>query len=90
MTVVALRLAHTMSVATEEETYIGYSYSYPHKSAYGPLEPSVSLKQVWQAERRDALFLYVHIPYCEMHAALQSVYPQRRRRNRSGRLSRSL
>ena len=46
--------------------YAGYAYSYPHKTAYRPLDPPVPLAPAWAAERRDALFLYVHVPFCGM------------------------
>lgn len=46
--------------------YLAYSYAYPHKTAYRPLRPPVPLARVWHAERRDALFCYVHVPFCEM------------------------
>lgn len=44
--------------------YQGYLYSYPHKSAYRPLSPRPSLVDLWAGERADALFLYVHLPFC--------------------------
>lgn len=46
------------------EPYQAYSYSYPHKSAYRKLDPPVVLSDLWAAEARDALFLYLHIPFC--------------------------
>jgi oxygen-independent coproporphyrinogen-3 oxidase len=46
--------------------YQGYVYAYPHKTAYRPLHPSPSLRDVWAGESLDALFLYRHIPFCEM------------------------
>ncbi len=45
--------------------YVSYAYSYPHKMAYRRLNPPVPLSTVWQTERRDGLFLYLHIPFCE-------------------------
>ena len=71
MNLVALPL-NSDSIA--EETYVGYSYSYPHKSAYGPLEPARSLRPLWQDERRDALFLYWHIPFCEMRCGFCNLF----------------
>ncbi|MBW8808707.1 MAG: coproporphyrinogen III oxidase family protein, partial [Lysobacter sp.] len=44
--------------------YQAYSYSYPHKTAYRPIEPPRPLSQLWADERRDALFLYLHVPFC--------------------------
>lgn len=50
----------------DDSPYQGYVYAYPHKTAYRPLTPPVALAPLWQAENRHALFLYVHIPFCEM------------------------
>ncbi|MCP4157736.1 MAG: coproporphyrinogen III oxidase family protein, partial [bacterium] len=45
-----------------------YLYSYPHKSAYRPMEP-VDLRALWKKEKRESLFLYYHIPYCRSRCA---------------------
>lgn len=44
--------------------YQAYSYSYPHKTAYRALPTPRALREVWAGEPRDALFLYLHIPFC--------------------------
>ncbi len=44
--------------------YDGYAYSYPHKTTYRRLDPPAALDELWAAENRDALFLYIHIPFC--------------------------
>ncbi|MCP4134428.1 MAG: coproporphyrinogen III oxidase family protein [bacterium] len=49
----------------DNDPYRSYLYSYPHKTAYGPLEP-VSLKKTWEQENRESLFLYMHIPFCTL------------------------
>ncbi|GAA4434605.1 STM4012 family radical SAM protein [Bremerella cremea] len=54
--------------------YVAYSYSYPHKSAYGPLDPPVSLDEVWQRENRQSLFLYTHLPFCEMRCGFCNLF----------------
>lgn len=54
--------------------YLAYAYSYPHKQAYRPLDPPVPLHAVWQAERRDALFLYLHVPFCEMRCGFCNLF----------------
>ena len=59
---------------SDAEAYVAYAYSYPHKSAYGPLDPLVCLAPLWQAERRDALFLYFHIPFCEMRCGFCNLF----------------
>jgi oxygen-independent coproporphyrinogen-3 oxidase len=54
--------------------YRGYVYAYPHKTAYRPLEPSPRLSDVWAAEPRDALFLYLHVPFCEMRCGFCNLF----------------
>lgn len=56
--------------------YQGYSYAYPHKTAYRPLPQPVSLKEAWSRENRDRLFLYVHVPFCEMRCAFCNLFTQ--------------
>jgi oxygen-independent coproporphyrinogen-3 oxidase len=58
----------------EDEPYVAYAYSYPHKSAYGPLDPPAPLAPLWQAEPRNALFLYLHIPFCEMRCGFCNLF----------------
>lgn len=54
--------------------YQGYLYSYPHKLAYRGLEPEPPLREVWQGEQLDALFLYAHIPFCEMRCGFCNLF----------------
>jgi oxygen-independent coproporphyrinogen-3 oxidase len=54
--------------------YAGYAYAYPHKTAYRALKPPVALRDVWAAERRDALFLYLHTPFCEMRCGFCNLF----------------
>jgi oxygen-independent coproporphyrinogen-3 oxidase len=49
----------------QQTPYVAYTYSYPHKTAYRPLEPPLRLRDLWSDEKRDALFLYLHVPFCE-------------------------
>src|SRR5436189_1657273 len=64
----------------ERDPYVAYSYSYPHKSAYGPLDPPVALEPLWRAEQRDGLFLYLHVPYCEMRCGFCNLFARSRPR----------
>lgn len=50
-----------------------YAYSYPHKHSYRKMEP-VSLDGLWQHEKKDALFLYVHLPFCEMRCGFCNLF----------------
>ena len=54
--------------------YGSYVYAYPHKTAYRPLSPPRALEEVWASERRDALFLYMHIPFCEMRCGFCNLF----------------
>jgi oxygen-independent coproporphyrinogen-3 oxidase len=54
--------------------YAAYAYSYPHKTAYRPLTPARSLHDVWADEPTDALYLYVHIPFCEMRCGFCNLF----------------
>lgn len=44
--------------------YVGYSYAYPHKTAYRKLANPYLLQNVWKDENINNLFLYFHIPFC--------------------------
>jgi oxygen-independent coproporphyrinogen III oxidase len=57
-----------------ETPYTGYTYAYPHKMAYRPLAPPISLRAVWEQERKDALFLYLHVPFCEMRCGFCNLF----------------
>lgn len=52
----------------------GYAYSYPHKSSYRPFEKPIPLKEVWAQENKEQLFLYVHIPFCEMRCGFCNLF----------------
>lgn len=56
--------------------YQGYAYSYPHKTAYRPFSAPVPLRALWAEECRDALFLYVHVPFCEMRCGFCNLFTQ--------------
>lgn len=54
----------TLDALLRMPPYQAYSYSYPHKTAYRTLPAPRALREVWTDEARDALFLYLHIPFC--------------------------
>jgi oxygen-independent coproporphyrinogen-3 oxidase len=58
--------------------YRGYAYAYPHKTAYRPLDPPVALGPLWAEERRDSLFLYVHVPFCGMRCGYCNLFTRAR------------
>lgn len=54
--------------------YQAYAYSYPHKTAYRPLAPARPVGEVWSKEDTSALFLYVHVPFCEMRCGFCNLF----------------
>lgn len=58
----------------EAPLYAQYVYSYPHKLAYGPIEPAHPLDELWQPEPKGALFAYVHLPFCEQRCGFCNLF----------------
>lgn len=58
----------------EEDQFAGYAYAYPHKTAYRPLDPPVRLSEAWREEPKGDLFLYVHLPFCEMRCGFCNLF----------------
>lgn len=54
--------------------YTAYTYAYPHKTAYRPFVAPRSLGEVWEEEDRSRLFLYVHIPFCEVRCGFCNLF----------------
>lgn len=69
-----------MSAATEfhplltHSPYEAYTYAYPHKTAYRPLSPPIPLRDAWRHEDRESLFLYVHVPFCEVRCGFCNLF----------------
>src|SRR5207237_891040 len=61
------------AVIVEGTRYQAYMYAYPHKTAYRPLDP-IPLDALWAGERRDALFAYVHVPFCEQRCGFCNLF----------------
>jgi oxygen-independent coproporphyrinogen III oxidase len=66
----------TLQTLLANSTYTSYSYAYPHKTAYRPLTPPAHLSTVWAQENKSALFLYLHIPFCEMRCGFCNLFTQ--------------
>ncbi len=58
----------------QESPYQAYVYSYPHKTAYRPLNPPINLRELWVTQDKSALFLYIHIPFCEMRCGFCNLF----------------
>ncbi|MDD6791258.1 MAG: STM4012 family radical SAM protein [Thermobifida fusca] len=67
---------HSYPVAAPpaDTPYRTYVYGYPHKTAYRPLTPAPRLADVWRDEPTDALFLYFHIPFCEVRCGFCNLF----------------
>ena len=71
-----------MSATTQEpladwlkaSPFQGYAYAYPHKTAFRPLQPRVPLDALWARENRQRLYLYLHVPFCEMRCGFCNLF----------------
>ncbi|MFJ4776556.1 STM4012 family radical SAM protein [Streptomyces sp. NPDC088762] len=59
---------------TRVRPYQSYVYAYPHKTAYRPLPGRPALGDLWRGERKDALSLYLHIPFCEVRCGFCNLF----------------
>jgi oxygen-independent coproporphyrinogen III oxidase len=57
-----------------DDVHQGYTYGYPHKTAYRPFSPALPLADLWSADAKSALDLYVHIPFCEMRCGFCNLF----------------
>lgn len=64
----------TLADRLQQSPYQAYSYSYPHKTAYRPFVEAKPMAELWGKENRDALFLYIHIPFCEMRCGFCNLF----------------
>lgn len=58
----------------QETPYVSYTYAYPHKTAYRLFPRPIPLSEIWSEEKRDALFLYMHVPFCEMRCGFCNLF----------------
>ncbi|MBA2286278.1 MAG: STM4012 family radical SAM protein [Ktedonobacteraceae bacterium] len=54
--------------------YVAYTYSYPHKTTYRRFPEPLRLADLWASEQRDALSLYIHVPFCEMRCGFCNLF----------------
>ncbi|MFD5779218.1 STM4012 family radical SAM protein [Streptomyces sp. NPDC126933] len=62
------------ATTTAPRPYESYVYAYPHKTAYRPLDDRPALRDLWAGERKDALSLYLHIPFCEVRCGFCNLF----------------
>ncbi len=72
----ASEVTHSRSFADalEDGLYQGYTYSYPHKTAYRWFQEPLVLADVWAAQDLSNTFLYAHIPFCEMRCGFCNLF----------------
>ncbi|MGV9315680.1 STM4012 family radical SAM protein [Streptomyces sp. NPDC003691] len=64
-----------MTTPPAPRPYQSYVYAYPHKTAYRPLgDRRPALRSLWAGERKDALSLYLHIPFCEVRCGFCNLF----------------
>lgn len=54
--------------------YEAYTYGYPHKTSYRHFEVPRRLQDAWQGEDKTSLFLYLHVPFCEMRCGFCNLF----------------
>ncbi|MDF1739876.1 MAG: STM4012 family radical SAM protein [Verrucomicrobiales bacterium] len=57
-----------------DQPYQGYAYAYPHKMAYRHFPDPIPLQEVWRDEDKSSLYLYVHLPFCEMRCGFCNLF----------------
>ena len=67
---------HGIDQLVHGSPYQAYTYSYPHKTAYRIFDSSIPLSDVWATENRNALFLYLHVPFCEHRCGFCNLFTQ--------------
>lgn len=67
-------MGHPLVNTLLSSPYTSYAYAYPHKSAYRQLLAATSLESEWCNEKKDALSLYLHIPFCEMRCGFCNLF----------------
>jgi oxygen-independent coproporphyrinogen-3 oxidase len=66
----------TLAAMLNGSPYQGYAYAYPHKTAYRRFRAPIGLRDVWAGENRQSLFLYLHVPFCEMRCGFCNLFTQ--------------
>ena len=67
-------MSRSLAQRMADDSYDGYAYAYPHKTAYRPLNPPVPLAAAWEREDKSNIFLYVHLPFCEMRCGFCNLF----------------
>lgn len=63
-----------MTPVNSPTPYENYVYAYPHKTAYRELPEPAELSREWARQPKDALSLYLHIPFCEVRCGFCNLF----------------
>ncbi|MCX5409017.1 STM4012 family radical SAM protein [Streptomyces sp. NBC_00335] len=63
-----------MTPVNSPTPYENYVYAYPHKTAYRPLPERPELSALWAEQPKDALSLYLHVPFCEVRCGFCNLF----------------
>ena len=63
-----------MNEILDGSPYRAYLYSYPHKTSYRAFDPPIELGQLWSQVDKRSLFLYLHVPFCEMRCGFCNLF----------------
>ncbi|HEY1122335.1 MAG TPA: STM4012 family radical SAM protein, partial [Haloferula sp.] len=64
----------TLRERLQDDPFQGYAYAYPHKTAYRHFDTPLPLRDLWADEDKQALFLYLHLPFCEMRCGFCNLF----------------
>lgn len=67
-------MSQTLKERLQDQPYQGYAYAYPHKTAYRHFDEPIPLRDVWKDEDKTSLYLYVHLPFCEMRCGFCNLF----------------
>src|SRR5205823_10197027 len=65
---------HVLEQMLQDTPYVLYTYAYPHKTAYRLFSAPLPLDQIWSEENKQATFLYIHVPFCEMRCGFCNLF----------------
>lgn len=67
-------MAQTLQERLKDQPYQGYAYAYPHKTAYRHFDSPIPLQEIWDSEDQCSLYLYLHLPFCEMRCGFCNLF----------------
>jgi oxygen-independent coproporphyrinogen III oxidase len=69
-----MQVITSLTAALQAGPYQAYTYAYPHKTVYRIFDEPIALETAWKSEDRSSLFLYIHLPFCEMRCGFCNLF----------------